>query len=457
MTSPPTERRRLSRTAWVLIVLGLLIVLVVAGLLSFNYGAERKLNYAIGKYRQAGEPILPEDFKLATIPDELNAAIPLRRALLAASIDPADHKALNLLHPTHLPLSEEEAEILARIVQSNRAVLDDIQLARKRPQMAWAIPFDPMQPFINIPEQQSLRQAANVLQYAALLAHQQGRHDESLARVGELIWLSDAALDLNPSMVNHLICIGIAAMGERCAVEISPDLRVNGGNGAASREDAKALIAELLDDRAMKRGWISGLTGARASALVHGRSFASKPLIGPFLKLDLIRTLEIWTSYREAGLKPNYPEARSASERAKQAAEKLWPIGRLTVSGADRLPLVRFRHLTERRMAAIALAIRLYRIDHNDAWPTDLKQLVPDYLPALPGDPFAADDRPLGYVGSGATPMVYSVADNGTDEGASTQPTGRRLSSLSDFNMWERQDAVQYLLRQPKPPPVGQE
>jgi hypothetical protein len=52
----------------------------------------------------------------------------------------------------------------------------------------------------------------------------------------------------------------------------------------------------------------------------------------------------------------------------------------------------------ERRCAAIALAIRLYRADHHEAWPAALPELVPDYLSRVPDDPFAPNPSPMGYI-----------------------------------------------------------
>ena len=62
--------------------------------------------------------------------------------------------------------------------------------------------------------------------------------------------------------------------------------------------------------------------------------------------------------------------------------------------------------------------------------------------------------KPFGYSGpAAADPFVYSVADNGTDESASTQPVHRVRGPDTMQNVWERQDAVFHLRRRPKPPP----
>ena len=67
-------------------------------------------------------------------------------------------------------------------------------------------------------------------------------------------------------------------------------------------------------------------------------------------------------------------------------------------------------------MAATALAIRLYQLDHGRR-PTTLADLVPAYLPAVPLDPFAADGRTVSYLPDAPTPILYCVGLDGVDDG----------------------------------------
>jgi hypothetical protein len=47
-----------------------------------------------------------------------------------------------------------------------------------------------------------------------------------------------------------------------------------------------------------------------------------------------------------------------------------------------------------------------------------MKDLVPAYLPSMPLDPYSPDGKtPLHYVVGKHGPSVYSVGDNGKDEG----------------------------------------
>jgi hypothetical protein len=69
-----------------------------------------------------------------------------------------------------------------------------------------------------------------------------------------------------------------------------------------------------------------------------------------------------------------------------------------------------------RRAAAVSVALRLYERDHASR-PDTLDALVPDYLPAIPVDPLDPAGGPIRYIPDAEHPRVYSVGDNGVDDG----------------------------------------
>ena len=48
---------------------------------------------------------------------------------------------------------------------------------------------------------------------------------------------------------------------------------------------------------------------------------------------------------------------------------------------------------------------------------TTVDELVPDYLPSVPEDPFAADEAKIRYVGGSDRWLLYSVFVDGIDNG----------------------------------------
>jgi len=91
------------------------------------------------------------------------------------------------------------------------------------------------------------------------------------------------------------------------------------------------------------------------------------------------------------------------------------PLLNITVPSLQYSLRIFFRTRAERQMAATAMAFRLYKLDHGDL-PSNLAELLPDYLPDLPLDPFA-DGKPIGYRPDAEPPFLYSIFKDGIDQG----------------------------------------
>ena len=88
-------------------------------------------------------------------------------------------------------------------------------------------------------------------------------------------------------------------------------------------------------------------------------------------------------------------------------------------------------------LAVTALALQLFKSDHDRQLPESLEQLTPKYLPAVPSDPFRPDAGPLGYLPGRKPPALYSVGLNMTDEHGSMRPARGAYGGR-----WLAQDAV---------------
>jgi hypothetical protein len=83
------------------------------------------------------------------------------------------------------------------------------------------------------------------------------------------------------------------------------------------------------------------------------------------------------------------------------------------------------------RLAQIALAIERYRIDHANSLPQKLTDLVPDFIPSIPADPF--DGQPMRYKAlTGKGYVVYSVGNDKKDDGGMEKsPDGKTKLDLT--------------------------
>ena len=75
------------------------------------------------------------------------------------------------------------------------------------------------------------------------------------------------------------------------------------------------------------------------------------------------------------------------------------------------------------RLLIVELAVRCYQAEQGRA-PASLEQLVPKYLRRVPSDPF--NGRPLVYRPQGSNWVLYSVGENGVDDGG--RRVGRSVS-----------------------------
>jgi hypothetical protein len=95
----------------------------------------------------------------------------------------------------------------------------------------------------------------------------------------------------------------------------------------------------------------------------------------------------------------------------------------------DTIARILIDYITHRRLVACAIACLLYRMDHNE-WPIDLWQLVPDYLPDVPMDPFSEGDFIQLIVDD--HPRVFSVGRDGIDDFGSYEASRDQTLFLCD-------------------------
>ncbi len=103
----------------------------------------------------------------------------------------------------------------------------------------------------------------------------------------------------------------------------------------------------------------------------------------------------------------------------------------VALTNMERFPLT----MTVRKLCITAIAIRRYQLDHANAAPSSLADLVPAYLSAVPLDPM--DGKPLRYTTTGPGDYVlYSVGKDGVDDGGNAasppSPSGKPTADFAD-------------------------
>jgi hypothetical protein len=396
-----------------------------------------RLEQALARLAAAGEPVTPADLHLDSLPADQNASLDYKSAMLSINGNSPAWKKWNdadddqFLYP-YTPA--EQAEVKA-IVAEDAAVLARVRAARGKPAGGWNDQFVPGTfPTDKEFPLNSERSLGNLLMVAAKAAHTDGDDRRAIELLTDGLAVANAG-EMRPSLIAHLVALGMTAVPADAASVIAPGLKI--GPGGASRQQVDDLIHSLLDEKpiddgiklswrtermnelALMNGVIDGTPqpGGRAGDQPEGGPAASGYLIEPLLISDEVMLVGHLQGMMAASTAPDWSTARRRMPTALPDAIKRHPylhlLLNILIPSLDRAVMQDFHTRAQTRLAAVALACRLYEIDHDGNFPAALAGLVPQYLPAVPADPMSGN--PLLYKTD--NPRVYSVGDDGIDNG----------------------------------------
>jgi hypothetical protein len=267
------------------------------------------------------------------------------------------------------------------------------------------------------PKVSGVRSLANAVSDGAINLHFQGNDVEAIERIFDLLHLARAVRQ-DPFLVSQLVASGVDSINCQTIEIIAPGLfQPVQSSHAASREQVRKVIVQLLDEAELWQGLQKTLPMERL-AITDAIDFYSKSswVIAPVAEMEIVRSnrnFEIWI---EAARLPNQPAMERRLQPASVEDPQFSPLPAVFAGPKRKTAHVRysrwflafkndlslnfrihFRTIAERRVAAVSLAAQLYRADRGH-WPARLAELVPNYLPAFPQDPYFEDARPLGYV-----------------------------------------------------------
>jgi hypothetical protein len=127
------------------------------------------------------------------------------------------------------------------------------------------------------------------------------------------------------------------------------------------------------------------------------------------------------TSFQQilAARQAAFPDRLQSADLIRQLAAEAKGRG-LVVNGSllsalDNVVSREARSLANLRLAVTGLALEQFRAAHNRRYPASLSELAPNYLDAVPEDPF--DGQPLRYRTEGAGYVLYSIGPDLKDDG----------------------------------------
>ncbi len=422
------------------IIIGILILiplLLFTAWWSATVMGERAIQAQLAEYRAAGQPVDAKDFRTPGLPDDENNVLLLDHAADALWLESDDNEYFGVSY--NRLIIAKNISSFEELISKNEKTFELLDKALAAPAGDWQLTFT-MEDWNGRLFFNNHRMLVKFICSSAIRNHINGN---DAAAVRNLLRAYDAAQISRtcPTMIGQFVAIADEARVCVIMEQTVYDLQIapadaNGVGRAASREDVKALISKLLDIASLKKHSTRSLLGERRFLLnmcrliERGKGeaawinkptwvFKLMPLLRPAVKQDTLIVLDQYTSLSEATSKSNFPDAAAALPPELELSgwwnDLLHPLHDESDFPSSHVLGLYFRGRARRVMAATALAIRLYEIDHGRR-PGKLADLVPDYLDAVPDDPFAKSGTPIGYLPNAPRPLLYSIGANGIDE-----------------------------------------
>ena len=471
-TPTPPRYRWLARGTVAVLCSALLLIAVRAW---WAAAAQRRLDAVVAVAHARGEPATTDDFTDPAVPaDPPNAAALLRSAGNAIALTRPQLDWLDRWSP-ELTLDTADLATRAQIVATNAGPLTLARLAVDVPAAQWQVRLPRPAVAVNCAALVSRqRQVATLLEQAAEVDLDAGDGAATTLTWRAMVRQSDALSTAWPQMSTHLNAGGILSTAVESIVRHAAALPVA---DVVARVHVQRLIRQLLDETAFRdggrRAWyaerLNGIDLAADPAAVAAATpaFATTPAtaggnpvvaaalwtVRPLVTMDAVRLFGDDTAFAAAADRPTWPAARAV---LPPPPAPLWSNLSTAESVAwntflwtwPRVVETDFHNRTDRRAAAVLLAIRLFAADHGGRLPATLDALVPTYLPAVPADPMSPAGGPLRYVAGTNAGAVYSLGSDGVDDGGST--VSSRSARGRSTSRWETKDAVY-----PYGPPAG--
>lgn len=362
-----------------------------------------------------------------TLPETSNGGLV---ALRAAQLVPESARASlgNAANRTNPALPVPEAD-LAQVGAALQACGPAVVEARKLysfPDGVYPITFNFKQPIETLlPHAQSSRVAAQVLTYDAAVRAAERDGPGAAQDAAALLHLARYHRD-EPFFITQLVRVAIrllavAALERSLTCANVPDSILSYVQQTLESEGAASpLRVSLRGERANIDAW--------AASVARGTTtWGAEPMSDDDVAWCL-RLFNAALDLADQPLERNRAQWQKLDDDLDRAPERI-------KRHMPHIPKVRtalVRSTAEMRSAAVALAVERYRRAKGD-WPADLKQLIPEFIKALPPDPFSGGPFLCSHQPAGLS--VFSPGDGGCDFGGDFSAIGPKQTEGIGFRL----------------------
>ena len=437
---PRKRSRALGCVVAACILFAMLVFAVVWSVSSYVGGVNARITELEAGIRERGQPLTLDELNAyyPAVPDDQNAALVYAEAFaLMDAIDPGrEQEAVLWDHLQDLdPRVEVPPDLLADMeayLTARAEVLAILDRAVEFPQAHYPVDFHQGME-MDLPHLAKLRSSARLAVIRGTVAVVEGDFDEYVTCQWRVIHMA-GTLNAEPTVISQLVR---AVLHSIAAEAIVRDL-----NRASLTRETLDKLAPLYRDcecpECLSRSvagewclWVTELRALSADANVDRAAdvqfmdavMKKTGAAGAFQHLTKLRYLEVLKLLEPLTLTDNvpWPERLRVASEIESAAEGAAIVN---VTALFFLPSIRgavialAREAAVLRMTQTVLAVERYRTARG-ALPDTLQDLVPQFLPEVPDDPF--DGQPLRYKRGVEGYKVYSVYAGKDDGGVQWQ------------------------------------
>lgn len=341
---------------------------------------------------------------------------------------------------------------IRRYLAAQAEVLPLLHKAAEREGCKFSLDFDKGMGML-LPHLAKLRQAARLLALEAIERTESGKADDAADSLFACLRAGEA-LRQEPILVSTLVRIAItttaANQAERWASRAKPTpaalARLQAAFAAAA--DARMIDNAMVGERcfgidAYQTHVLAADRRKMLAALGEGDPpfpLAVNLIPRAYFKMDMCHYLDIMNHYVASARKP-YPEnflagARISRQQLDAKIPRHYVVARVILPALAGVFTAGQQHMARCESARTALAALRYRAKHGRL-PAALADMVPEFIPAVPPDPF--DGQPIRYRAEAAGLTVYSVGENLKDDaGATEQPPGGKPLDIGFRIRWPK-------------------
>jgi hypothetical protein len=398
----------------------------------------------------------------ARVPDSENSAscvIETARRLPRGWPAPAFAERFDKLTPSE-QLEPAAFTLLSKELDGVRPALEEARKLATRPNGRHPITFQRNVIATLLPTQQETRRVTQLLAYDVLRQAQAGDMKQALTSCRAALNAGRSVGD-EPLLITMLVrtaCVALACQSaERTLAqgEPAPDDLLALQRLLQHEAAFPALLVATRGERAMLHEMLDALESGDVSlfeVLGNDREVGAlrKWAFGWYLRdsfrADHPRALALLTRRIAELRRP--PHEQIAAEQAFAAEVRGLPkdalATRALLPALDKVGVAERRRLAGVRSMIAAVAAERYRREHG-AWPESLDKLAPGLLTEVPLDPF--DGRPLRYRRTADGVVVYSVGENGKDDGGKVRPEEHTQAPDVGYRLWD----VKHRRQPPRP------